>query len=74
MEALEDDTLAHFYATLVIGAVTIILLGTGIYLIHVSILRQIGTIRKLYFKSLLSQEKAFYDTALDSNFISKSNE
>lgn len=74
MNELQNDTLAHLYATIVIGLVDILLLAIGIYLIHFSILRQIGTMRKLYFESLLRQDKSWYDTALDLNFTSKLTE
>lgn len=74
MNELRNDTLAHLYATIVIGGLNILLLATGIYLIHFSVLRQIGTMRKLYFESLLRQDKSWYDTALDVNFTSKLTE
>lgn len=74
MRELRNDTLAHLYVTIVIGAVDILLLAIGIYLIHFSILRQVGTMRKLYFESLLRQDKSWYDTAADINFTSKLTE
>lgn len=74
LKELQNDTLAHLYGALIIGGLDMILLGIGIYLVHASVQNQIGRIRKLYFESLLRQDKTWYDTTKDINFTKKLTE
>ncbi|CAD7078234.1 unnamed protein product [Hermetia illucens] len=70
-EAILQDSNAFGFASLAIAGVQLVSLAIAADLVNYAALRQIETIRKLFFRSAIRQDITWYDTSTNNNFAAK---
>ncbi|XP_026317561.1 multidrug resistance protein homolog 49-like isoform X2 [Hyposmocoma kahamanoa] len=74
MEALVEDGIALAIGTCTIYSICMLIVVTSVAMVNWSALKQIIRIRRIFFKSVLRQDMAWFDTENDFNFASKMSE
>lgn len=74
METLRRDSDSFMITSCVLAVVVIVIIYIGITLINYTARKQIERIRKLFFESLIRQDKSWYDTSTGNNFTTKMSE
>lgn len=74
METLRRDSDSFMITSCVLASVMIVIIYAAITLINYTALKQIERIRKMFFKSLIRQDKSWYDVSSGNNFTTKMSE
>lgn len=74
METLRIDSNSFMITSCVLAVIVIVIIYAAITLINYTALKQIERIRKLFFESLLRQDKSWYDVSSGNNFTTKMSE
>ncbi|KAL5289501.1 pgp-2.2 family protein [Megaselia abdita] len=74
METLRNDSNSFMITSCVLAAIVIVIIYAAITLINYTALKQIERIRILFFKSLICQDKSWYDVSSGNSFTTKMSE
>lgn len=74
METLRRDSDSFMITSCVLAAGVICIVYAAITIINYTALKQIERIRKMFFESLIRQDKSWYDVSSGNNFTTKMSE
>ncbi|EEB12411.1 multidrug resistance protein, putative [Pediculus humanus corporis] len=69
--ALEEDSAAWFFGCASLTFFQFVISLLSVFLLHLTAALQVIRIQSLFFKSIVCQDMAWYDTSMEGNFVGK---